>query len=243
VVEALRDVTFKVPAGASIGLVGESGCGKSTLARCLAGLEKPDAGEILLDGAELYSLPAAERRRRRRAVQLVFQSAAAALNPWLTVEDIVAEPFAIAGMTRRQRREEAARRMQQVGLEVSWRRRRPHELSGGQRQRVALARALAASPRVLLLDEALSGLDLPVQAQMVDLLLGLQGSLSLSYVFITHDLRLVGSIARDVAVMAGGSIVEYGAVGELFLRPRHECTRSLVAAIPKLAFVEPEAGS
>jgi peptide/nickel transport system ATP-binding protein len=224
VVHAFLEVTLDIPAGAAVGLVGASGCGKSSLARCLAGLESPDAGEVLLDGDDLYRLPPAELRRRRRGVQLVFQSAAAALNPWLSLEDIIAEPLAIAGSTRKQRREEAARRMQQVGLEVSWGRRKPHELSGGQRQRVALARALAASPRVLLLDEPCSGLDLPVQAQMVDLLLALQASLSLAYVFITHDLRLVGAVAREVAVMERGRIVEYAPTADLFWRPRRRAT-------------------
>jgi ABC-type dipeptide/oligopeptide/nickel transport system ATPase subunit len=165
---------------------------------------------------------------------LIFQSAATALSPWLSLEEIVAEPLAIQGLPTRQRRDEALRFMDLVGLERSWRRRRAHELSGGQRQRVALARALAAGPRVLLLDEALSGLDLPVQARMIDLLRKLQESLSLTYLVITHSLRLVGSVAGEIAVMHEGSIVEHGGAAELFANPRHPRTVDLLNAIPRL---------
>jgi peptide/nickel transport system ATP-binding protein len=227
-------VTLHLRERSIVGLVGASGSGKSTLARCLAGLEEPDSGEVRLDGVDLFRLHARERRSRRHAVQLIFQSAATALSPWLSLEEIVAEPLAIQGLPTRQRRDEALRFMDLVGLERSWRRRRAHELSGGQRQRVALARALAAGPRVLLLDEALSGLDLPVQARMIDLLRKLQESLSLTYLVITHSLRLVGSVAGEIAVMHEGSIVEHGGAAELFANPRHPRTVDLLNAIPRL---------
>lgn len=226
-VQAVSDVSLTLRAGSTTGLVGESGCGKSTLARCLAAIEKPDAGEVWVEGCD-------ELRERRRAIQLIFQNTAAALNPWLTLEEIVAEPLAIRGLPLKQRRDQARALMEELGLPASRSTHRPTELSGGQRQRLALARALAAQPKILVLDEALSGLDLPVQAQIVELLKKLQESRALAYLFITHDLRMAGQISDKIAVMQAGRIVEYRPALELFSDPQHHQTRSLLKAIPKL---------
>lgn len=233
-VQAVSDVSLTLRAGSTTGLVGESGCGKSTLARCLAAIERPDAGEVWVDGFDLFRLPSHELRERRRAVQLIFQNTAAALNPWLTLEEIVAEPLAISGLPLRQRRDQARALMEELGLPVSRSTHRPTELSGGQRQRLALARALAARPKILVLDEALSGLDLPVQAQITKLLKNLQESRALAYLLITHDLRTAGQISDNIAVMQTGKIVEYRSARELFSEPQHEQTRSLLNAIRSL---------
>jgi peptide/nickel transport system ATP-binding protein len=233
-VQALSDVSLELRAGSTTGLVGESGSGKSTLARCLAAMEKPDSGEVWIEGRSLFALSSRELRERRRAVQLLFQNSAAALNPWLTLEQIVAEPFTIRGLPLRERREQAVALIQEVGLPVSHRQYRPTELSGGQRQRLAIARALAARPRVLILDEALSGLDLPVQSQMIELLRKLQASLALAYLFITHDLRMAAHISDEIAVMHAGSIVEFGPAFDLFSNPVRPQTRNLLNAIARL---------
>jgi ABC-type glutathione transport system ATPase component len=233
VVHALIDVNLAILSGSIIGLVGESGSGKSTLARCITGLERPDSGEIWFEGRELFSVDARELRRCRRKVQLVFQDPATALNPLFTLEEIVTEPLLIAGLPRKQRREQALAVMEQVGLPARWSARRPDELSGGQKQRVAIARALAANPTVLVLDEALSGLDLPIQMQMTGLLLKLHQSLLLTYLFISHDLRLAAYFTDEIVVMQHGRIIEHASTPSLFSNPQHAHTRSLLAAMPK----------
>ena len=196
-------------------LVGESGSGKSTLARCLSALEKPDAGAVYYDGCDLLRLSPSENRKTRRNIQLVLQNTAAAFNPSLTLEETVAEPLKFMGLPRAHRRDRAVALMEKVGLPERWRRRKPQELSGGQRQRLAIARALAAGPTVLIFDEALNGLDLAVQAEMIELLLKLREASSLAYLFITHNLDLAKPIADDVAVMHSGRIVEYGAPDDI----------------------------
>ncbi|HWQ52475.1 MAG TPA: dipeptide/oligopeptide/nickel ABC transporter ATP-binding protein [Bryobacteraceae bacterium] len=188
-VDALAGVDLDITDGSTLALVGESGCGKSTLALCLAGLEQPDAGAIRVDGV----------------VQLVFQDAAGSLNPWMRAVDIVAEPLVVH--RRPNARARALDLMEQVGLSSNRGDARPHEFSGGQRQRLALARALAMEPRFLILDEALSGLDLSVQGQIANLLLELQRSRGLTCLFITHDPALAASVADEIAVMRAGRIV------------------------------------
>ncbi len=207
-IEALADIDLAVPAGRTLALIGESGSGKSTLARCLALLERPDSGEIWFQGRNLLGLSQAELRRARRKIQLIFQDPAQALNPRLSAVELVAEPLEIARWgTREGRRQRARDLMEEVGLSRQWGNRRALEFSGGQRQRLALARALAVEARVLILDEALSALDLPLRAQMVRLLLDLQLTRGLAYLLISHDLPLVERAADQVAVMHGGRIV------------------------------------
>ena len=235
VVRALDGVHLTIRAGTTLALVGESGSGKSTLARCLVRVEEPDSGRIWFDGKDLLLLDQEELRAARRKIQLIFQDPSAALNPRLRASEIVAEPLAVHQMgDRRERRERSLALMEQVSLSPQWARRSPAEFSGGQRQRLAIARALALEPKLLILDEALSALDLSIQAQIVNLLLELQASRALTYLYITHDLSLIGHLADEVAVMHHGRIVERATPQELVRFPRHAHTQALVAAMPAL---------
>jgi ABC-type glutathione transport system ATPase component len=243
-VRALEAVDLVIFRGRTLALVGESGSGKSTLARCLVRLEEPTSGEIWFDGRNLLSLGRVELRAARGQIQLIFQDPAAALNPHLTALEIVAEPLVVQGRGRpREQRERALALMEQVGLARQWASRSPAEFSGGQRQRLAIARALALEPWLLILDEALSALDLSVQAQIVNLLLELQASRGLTYLYITHDLSLVPHLADEVAVMQGGTIVERGTPAGLLRRPQHPHSRALVAAVPLLQAYAPPQGA
>ena len=218
-VEALRGVSLALRAGRTTCLVGESGSGKSTLARCLSALESPDAGEVYFDGCDLWRLSSSEVRKIRRKIQLIMQNTAAAFNPSLNLEESVTEPLKFVELPRSLRRTRAVALMEIVGLPEGWRRRKPQELSGGQRQRLAIARALAGEPTVLIFDEGLNGLDLAVQAEMIELLQKLQESLSLAYLFITHDWDLAKVIADDVAVMHAGRIVDCGSPTDILRCP------------------------
>jgi ABC-type glutathione transport system ATPase component len=211
-ISALHGVDLEIPRGETLVLAGESGSGKSTLARCMAGLEKIDAGEVWLEGKTLARLGPRELAGVRRQVQLVFQDSAAALNPQMTAAEIVAEPLVIqkAG-TPQEQRATALERMEQVGLARAWADRRPLEFSGGQRQRLAIARALTLHPKLLILDEALSGLDLLTQLQIVRLLQELQAKHQLTYLFITHDVGLAQRLGGEIVVMRDGQIVPRGA--------------------------------
>jgi peptide/nickel transport system ATP-binding protein len=230
-VEALNGASLALREGSTIALVGGPDSGKSTLARCLAAEEQPDCGDIWLEGRELSSQPTGEVGRRLRKVQLLVEPTAAVFNPRFSLEETVAEPLKLRGLPTVVRRAQASALIDRVGLPVAWREYRAAELNAGQRQRLALARAIAADPKVLILDEALWGLDLPVQAQMVHLLLELQATLSLACLFITHDLRLAGYIADEIAVMEGGRIVDYGSPSEVFSYPRHACTQALLDSV------------
>jgi peptide/nickel transport system ATP-binding protein len=232
-VQALDNVDLAVRTGSTLALVGESGSGKSTLARCLALLENPSSGEIWFEGELLSNKRARELLTMRRQIQIIFQDSALALNPRFTAGEIVAEPLAIEGkVTKTEQRRRALELMENVGLLERWAERRPLELSGGQRQRLAIARALAVRPKLLILDEALSALDPSVQAQMVNLLQDLQASFALTYLYISHDLALVGHLADEVAVMQHGRIVELANQAELFTHPQHPHTRELLASMP-----------
>jgi peptide/nickel transport system ATP-binding protein len=233
VVRALDDVSFSIAKGEVLGIVGESGCGKSTLARLLTGLILPDRGEIIFDG-ELVGHTLSLRDLRRR-LQLVFQDSYASLNPRITVGETVAFGPKVNGVAGGAARAIASDLLGKVGLDPAiFSARYPHELSGGQRQRVNIARALALSPRLVILDEAVSALDKSVEAQVLNLLADLKERFRLTYLFISHDLDVVRFISDRVMVMYLGEIVELGPAGTLFARPQHPYTRALMTAMPSL---------
>jgi oligopeptide transport system ATP-binding protein len=234
IVKAVDDVSFAIDEGETFGLVGESGSGKTTTGRCLMRLIEPTSGAILFRGEDLLRFSKARLREARRDMQIVFQDPYSSLNPRMRARDIVLEPLIIHRVgdskTRRARVEEL---FSLVGLDPDHLSRYPHQFSGGQRQRIGLARALALNPSLLVLDEPVSALDVSVQAQVVNLLMDLQKRLSLTYLFIAHDLRLVEHICSRVAVMYRGRIVEVGPVTSLFDAPGHPYTRALLSAIPQ----------
>jgi ABC-type glutathione transport system ATPase component len=236
----VRDVSLKIEAGETLGLVGESGSGKTTVARMILGLAAPSSGTIQVDGVDLSRASAAEMQRLRRQMQPVFQDPYAALNPRMRVLDIVTEPLLIhkrdagADTRRAALHSKAMELLGSVGLDESALSRFPHEFSGGQRQRINIARALALRPRLLILDEPVSALDVSVGAQIVNLLRGLQREHGLTYLFISHSMPLVRYLSTRVAVMEQGRLVEMGEAVELCEHPREAYTRQLLAATPEL---------
>jgi ABC-type glutathione transport system ATPase component len=228
---ALKGVCLSVDRKTTMALVGESGSGKSTLALSVACLEPPTAGKIWFDGREITCLSEEELCAVRPQVQLVFQDPARSLNPRWTAMEIVSEPLTIQGrLSKRHRDERASELVERVGISSDKITQRPGELSGGQRQRLAIARALALGPQLLILDEALSALDCSVQAQIVNLLLDLQASFGLTYLFITHDFAMAAHLSDQIAVMDQGKIVETGTTQEVLLSAKHSTTQRLIAA-------------
>jgi oligopeptide/dipeptide ABC transporter ATP-binding protein len=218
-----------------VGLVGESGSGKTTFARCLIRLVEPDAGSILFAGIDVRHADAARLRDVRRRAQMVFQDPYTSLNPSFSVEQAIAEPAVVHGLVEGSRAgERVAELLERVGLPATVRRRRPRELSGGQRQRVAIARALAAGPELILADEAVSALDVSIQAQVLNLFEDLVRDTGIAMLFISHQLAVIAHLTRRVAIMYLGAIVETGPTGEVFRRPRHPYTAALLAAHPTL---------
>ena len=235
IVHAVDDVSFSIEEGEMFGLVGESGSGKSTTGRCVLRLIEPTSGQVLFRGENVLHFSRQRMRLARRDMQIVFQDPYSSLNPRMRVGEIVEEPLVIHGLgTRPERRRRVAELFELVGLEPDHLTRYPHEFSGGQRQRIGIARALALSPAFIIADEAVSALDVSIQAQVVTLLLDLRERLKLTYLFIAHDLRLVENICSRVAVMYRGRIVEMGTTAAIFAAPRHPYTRALLSAIPVL---------
>jgi peptide/nickel transport system ATP-binding protein len=227
----VSDVSFDVACGQTLSIIGESGSGKSTIVKCVLGIEKPESGEILIDGINRFRSPNSERNVCSRKVQAVFQDSASSLNPRLRVDEVIVEPLLIHGVgDSRSRTIRMKELLDAVGLPRKILDRRPPELSGGQRQRVAIARALSIQPMLLVLDEPLTALDLSVKAQLSNLLLQLQDELKLAYLLISHDLFGVANLSDFVAVLREGQIVEYADAKELFANPRHVETRALLAA-------------
>ncbi len=232
VVVAASEVNLEVRKGQTLGIVGESGSGKSTVARCIVRLVEPSAGEIRLGGVDIARMPARQLRPLRRRVQIVFQDPYRSLNPRRTVGEAIIEGPLNYGVPRSSALERARRLMQLVRMDPAALGRYPHQFSGGQRQRICIARALAMEPELLVADEAVSALDVSVQAQVLALLEEIRTRLSLAMLFITHDLRVAAQVCDEVAVMQHGRVVEYGPAHEVFRTPRHEYTRALLAAAP-----------
>jgi ABC-type glutathione transport system ATPase component len=230
---AVDGVSLTIPAGGAVGLVGESGCGKSTLARVIAGIQKPDQGEVRLGGRPL---PPRRSRSDRRAIQLVFQDPYSSLNPRRTIRSILRELLAVHGLAKGA---DADRRcselMALVGLPQTALARRPAAFSGGQRQRLAIARALAVAPSVIVADEPVSALDVSIQATILELFAQLRAELGVGLLLISHNLAVVRQLCDEVAVMHEGRIVEHGDRDQIFLAPRHAYTRSLLDAVPRLS--------
>ena len=238
-IRAVDDVSFTVQQGETLALVGESGCGKTTTARCVLRAYEPSSGQIVFktargDEVDLATLTRSKMRPLRREMQMIFQDPYASLNPRMTVLDIVTEPLEVHGISnRRERVDRAAELLRLVGLRSEYMRCYPHAFSGGQRQRIGIARALALQPRLVVADEAVSALDVSVQAQILNLLLELQERFGLTYLFVAHDLSVVKRISDRVAVMYVGQIVELAETRKLFARPLHPYTSALLAAIPE----------
>jgi oligopeptide/dipeptide ABC transporter ATP-binding protein len=235
-VRAVDGIDLEIPAGRTLALVGESGCGKSTVARSVLRLVEPDGGRLLFDGVDLLGLSPGELRSYRRAIQIVFQDPMASLDPRMRIRDAIAEGMEAFGIGANagERTERVAELLRRVQLEPDQMSRYPHEFSGGQRQRICIARALATEPRLVILDESTSALDVSIQAQILNLLRDLQADLGLTYLFITHDLGVVRYLADRVAVMYLGEIVEEAEPETLFGDPQHPYTQGLLAAVPSV---------
>jgi len=232
-VHAVENVSFTINRGETMALVGESGCGKSSCGRSILRLVEPTSGDIFLDGKNIISLNGRELRSARRDMQMVFQDPYASLNPYMRLREQIAEPLKNFGLATRSEVDDIVRDiLEKVELPVSFLRRFPHELSGGQRQRVAIARAIVVNPSLVITDEAVSALDVSVQAQVLNLMMSLQDELGLSYLFISHDMAVVERVSHKVGVMYLGRLVEVGSRSQIFENPQHEYTRTLMAAVP-----------
>ena len=232
-VKAVEDVSFGIGRGETFGLVGESGCGKTTVGRSMLRLIEPTSGRMLFDGCDVTACSGGELRSLRRRMQIVFQDPYSSLNPRMTVGAIIGEPIRVHGLAKGQSLDaRVASLLERVGLPASYRSRYPHEFSGGQRQRIGIARALALRPEFIVCDEAVSALDVSIQAQILNLFEDLQQEFRLSYLFISHDLNVVRHVADRVGVMYLGQLVEVAHTEEIFSNPRHPYTQALMSANP-----------
>ena len=232
-IKALDDVSIVLKAGSTLAVVGESGSGKSTLARCLLQLQPFDSGKVIFAGQDLAKLDKEALRSQRKDLQMVFQDPFASLNPRMKVGEIVTEGLLIHGLgSKSEQQEKVVKMLKRVGLTADDMQKYPHQFSGGQRQRIGIARALVLEPKVVVCDEPVSALDVSVQAQILLLLKELQAEMNLSYIFISHDLRVVRHIADEIVVMNAGKVVEKGAVVDIYNAPQQAYTQQLLNAIP-----------
>jgi len=233
-VKAVDDVSFSIAEGQTLGLVGESGCGKSTTGRSVLRLIEPTEGSVRFMGQEITLLPAGPLRAMRRHMQMVFQDPYASLNPRMSIGEVLEEPLIVHGLhDRATRKRKVAEALDMVGLNPAYAARHPHEFSGGQRQRVGIARAIITRPRLVVADEAVSALDVSIQAQILNLLRELQQELGLTYLFVSHDLAVIRHVSDTIGVMYLGRMVELGAREDIYARPSHPYTQALLSAIPR----------
>ena len=235
-IKAVTDVSFQIERGTTVGLVGESGSGKTTIGKALLKLEKATSGEVLFEGKNILPFSEEEFRPYRRRMQMIFQDPYGSLNPRMSIGQIIGEPLEIhfPEMNRNERKDRVAELLDLVELTPDFVDRYPHEFSGGQRQRIGIARALAVKPDFIVCDEAVSALDVSVQAQVVNLLQDLQEQLGLTYLFIAHDLAVVEHISDEILVMYRGEIVEAASASEIYSNPQHKYTRRLLEAVPQI---------
>lgn len=236
-VKAVDDISFDVKVGETFGIVGESGCGKSTMGKSVIRLIEPTDGKVILDGQDFTALKGKELKKARENIKLIFQDLYASLNPRMTVKDIIGEPIDIAKIykTKKERDDRIIEVMKQVGLNLDYLYRYPHEFSGGQRQRIGIARAIALQPKLIICDEPVSALDVSIQAKIINLLKELQQKLGIAYIFISHDLSVVKHIADRVGVMYLGNMMEMADKKALYSNPLHPYTQALFSAIPKIS--------
>ena len=236
-VKAVDDISFDVKVGETFGIVGESGCGKSTMGKSVIRLIEPTDGKVILDGQDFTALKGKELKKARENIKLMFQDPYASLNPRMTVKDIIGEPIDIAKIykTKKERDDRIIEVMKQVGLNLDYLYRYPHEFSGGQRQRIGIARAIALQPKLIICDEPVSALDVSIQAKIINLLKELQQKLGIAYIFISHDLSVVKHIADRVGVMYLGNMMEMADKKALYSNPLHPYTQALFSAIPKIS--------